>query len=145
VKPRDYTFVVNLSTGNTSPEYNVIAEDIILPVNTMPAPLMEGDTFTFCFNTGSLPGNWALESCSFYCWPVGITNGMSPFNIGSPLTPIGNTTTLTQNSKITIKPTHATATDKFSLWCFALAGLCRLSTAVIPFFIDPEAACSSGA
>lgn len=164
-----YTFTVNLSSGDTTPEYNVTYLDnsalVALPVNRMPMPLINNDTITFAFNMGDIGYN---PSCKFYCWPMGPSSSASPFYNGPnpiiaplllatpspPMPPITMPPNLlkppleiiTSDTTITITPPKNGA-NTFSFWEFALVGLFHLKSSgdsPIPFFVDPEAECSSG-
>lgn len=148
MKVTNYEFIVNLSTGNTTPEFNVKGGDHKLPVNRMPMPLNNDDTITFSFKMGKSSPAPSPDSCSFYCWPIeASSNDSCPFYIlnGSKHKQIINKISLSCQkpyTKILIKHT-----GELSFWEFALTGLFKLKSSgdsLIPFFVDPEAECSSG-
>lgn len=153
---KNYTFTVYLDRGNTTPEFNVMDGVETLPVNRMPMPLRNNDTITFAFEIGM---NMVFDSCKFYCWPIGLNaDAKTPFLIKSTSTTdqitfqeVAPPFDIIEGTKITIKFPSRSDSDSdrspFSFWEFALAGLFRLTSpdsALIPFFVDPEAVCSSG-
>jgi hypothetical protein len=145
--PTTYTFTVNLSSGDTTPEFNVTGGEVNPPVNRMPMPLRNGDTIAFAFNMGTIG---TFNSCTFYCWPMGSNSSTNPFVNGGtaittplPLVP----PVLTAPSVTTITIATAAATGVLSFWEFALAGRFTLASSsgfLTPFFVDPEVECSSG-